>query len=336
MRDRMKPSVRLSSRPEAGPLVAIALAALALGCVTSTACAQSVLINPPAGTPLAAPPAVAPRAPGTSTLTELAAEFDKTPDRVVTTVDGLPVTLGMVADRLRDFAPNLGVLPASILYRAALDDLVMQRAGTVKARALGIDKDPAVRRRIEEATDHELTAALVRRIVPEMVTDKAIQDRYNATIAGHPGEDEVQFRVIATATEAEAQEAIAAIAHGADFADLARRLSKDPSSLNGGEIGYARRDLLRPEVSAVVYSLAPGQTNAYPVPSSGLWFVFQVEGRRQSATPSLADVKDRLVAELTHEATLEILRKTRASVEVKDFGMTGASGEAAQGTPKSH
>jgi hypothetical protein len=66
---------------------------------------------------------------------------------------------------------------------------------------LGLDKQPETVRRIDEATDRGLGQALVRRILPELVTEKAMEDHYDATIAKQPGPDQVRFRVIATSSE---------------------------------------------------------------------------------------------------------------------------------------
>jgi peptidyl-prolyl cis-trans isomerase C len=168
----------------------------------------------------------------------------------------------------------------------------------------------------------------MRRIVPELVTEKAIEDRYKATIAGRPGPEEVQFRVIATATEADANIVLDRLSKGTDFGGLARKVSKDPSALNDGEVGYASRDRLTPEIGAVVFALLPGQTTAFPVRSSGLWFILRVEGRRQRGTPTLAEARPALAAEMTREAAVEMLRKTRAAVVVNDYGPTGMARHA--------
>ncbi len=259
-------------------------------------------------------------------LANLAAQFAKSPDTVVADVNGLPITLGMVADRLRDFPEKLSVLPADIVYKSALDDLIEQRALAVKAKALGLDKLPETRRRLEESADQTLGQALIRRITPELVTDKAIEDRYAATIAGHPGPEEVRFRVIATETKSDGMIVLDRLGKGTDFAGLARAVSKDPSAINGGEIGFAARDRLTPEIGAVVFSLMPGQTTAFPVPSHGRWFIIQVEGRRQLGAPTLAEARPELTNALKREAAATIIQKSRASVEVNDYGPTGTRG----------
>jgi peptidyl-prolyl cis-trans isomerase C len=265
------------------------------------------------------------KAPAAGSLAQLADQFEKSPDTVVADVNGTPLTLGMVADRLHEFPERFAVLPTPLIYKAALDDLIQQRALAVKAKELGLDKLPATQRHIQETTDRELGRALLRRILPEMVTDKGIETVYQTTIAGKPGPEEVQFRVIATATEAEAQDLLDALGKGANFAALAQKFSKDPSGITGGEIAYSSRDRLAPEIGAVAFALQPGQTTAFPVRSNGMWFILRVEGRRQQGTPTLTESKAALTAELVRIASAEIMQKSRAAVVVNDYGPTGTS-----------
>lgn len=292
---------------------------------------QTAASATPSGTPNATAPA-----PTVSSLLQLADQFDKSPGTIVADVNGTPITLGMVADRLRALPPQLAMLPATVVYKAALDDLIQQRALAIKARELGVDKEAVTQRYIGEATDHELARAMVQRILPELVTEKAIKDRYDLIFAGKPGPEEVRFRVIATATEAAANDVLTALRNGADFEKLAHEKSQDPSSFNGGEIGYTRRDLLTQAIGAIAFALSPGQTTAYPVRSNGLWFVIQVQGRQQMAAPPLDSVREQIVGSLTRQADAEISRKARAAVTVKDYGVTGASGRDTSTNTKSH
>ena len=273
----------------------------------SAAVAQTQGLPPPAQTPPATSPA------GAGNLNDLAAQFAKTPDTVVAEVNGTPITLGMIADRLHEFPDKFAALPTPVVYKAALDDLIQQRALAEKARQLGLDKSPEEQRRVAEATDRELGQALIRHFVPEMITSKAMETLYAGTIASRPGPEEVRLRVIATATESDAMVALDILGKGTDFGAVAQKISKDPSARNGGDVGYARRDALTPEIGAVAFALAPGQTTAYPVRSHGLWFLIKVEGRRQLGTPTLAESEDALRAELLRQSSALIMQKSNFS-----------------------
>jgi peptidyl-prolyl cis-trans isomerase C len=307
--------------------VPLVCAGLACGLSPMRARAQAA----PEPTPSPSTTAVTKPAP-TGGLAELADQFDKTPDTIVADVNGTPITLGMVADRLREFPDKFSALPPPLVYKGALDDLIQQRALAVKAKELGLDKLPSTQRHIDEASDRELGQALLQKLVQEMVTDKGVETIYNSNVAGTAGPEEVKFRIIAAATESDANELLAALGKGADFAGLAQKYSKDSSGLTGGEIDYASRDKLIPEIAAVVFALQPGQTTAYPVRVRGLWLILQVEGRRQQGTPTLAMATPAIRAELTREASAVILQKARAAVVVHDYGPTGTSKQASSPT----
>ena len=258
-----------------------------------------------------------------ASMAQLASQFDKTAAAVVAEVNGSPITAGMIADHMRDLSPALAALPAATIFERSVDDLVQQRSLAVKARELGLDKDLMVMRRIGIETDHTLANALIRHILPEMVTETAIKARYDATIAGKPGPVEVQLRVIVTGDEDQANLALAALRRGTAFGDVARASSIDATKASGGEVGFAAREQLAPEIAAVAFCLMPGQMSQFPLPSGGKWFIVEVTGRRQQATPGLETVRAALTAQLSREAAVEIIRKTRAAVTVNAYGPSG-------------
>jgi hypothetical protein len=51
-------------------------------------------------------------------------QFEKLPDAVIADVNGTPLTLGMVADRLHECPEKFSVLPTPVVYKAVLDDLI--------------------------------------------------------------------------------------------------------------------------------------------------------------------------------------------------------------------
>ena len=126
---------------------------------------------------------------------------------------------------------------------------------------------------------------LVRQVLASLHT------RYDRYIAGKPGPDEVRARVILAPTEEEARALIGKAQGGADFAELARQYSKDPTAAQGGDLGYVVLEAVSPEVGSVMFSMPLGQVTAYPVNSIAGYFVIRVEGRRQRATPAFDEAR---------------------------------------------
>src|SRR6201987_6095994 len=90
-------------------------------------------------------------------------------------------------------------------------------------------------------------------------TDDAMKKVYEDASKQISGEQEVHARHILVDTEAEAKEVKAELDKGADFAELAKKKSKDPGASDGGDLGFFTKDQMVPEFSAVAFSLEPGK-----------------------------------------------------------------------------
>jgi peptidyl-prolyl cis-trans isomerase C len=258
-----------------------------------------------ADSPEAAPPGGEKPAPSPnpgSVLNGLADELDKKPDFVVLKLENLLITQADVAGVVRAMPPAMASLGFKEVYRRAMDITVRQKAMVLRARLEKLDKDPVVIRETEIASERVLADAWLKRRADLAVTDQALHVRYDRDIAGKPGPEEVRARVILVPTEAEATKLIENLRDGADFAELAHQVSKDPSASNGGDLGYVGREAVLPEVSAAMFALAPGQTTPYPVASRVGFFVIKVEGRWRRATPTFDEARPALERDLRSEA----------------------------------
>lgn len=251
-------------------------------------------------------------------------------DTVVAEVDGRVVTLGEVGDAVAELPPGVRALPFSDLYPYVLDQLVRRQALVIQAQREGLDEDPAIRRKVRSASEKVLGDETLRTEIGRKMTEAMVLARYDAQIAGRPGPEEVRLRVIMLATEAQARAAIAQLQAGADFAALARRISKDASAPAGGELGYVSRDGLNPEMGAAAFELRPGEVTPYPVRSAGAWFVAQAEDRRAGPTPAFAAVRARLLAEMIRERVPDEVKDALAAVTVRTYTIAG---KEADGSP---
>ena len=279
------------------------------------------------GLPLPTPDSV-------QSLQGLLAAFDRTPDLVIAEIGTRTVTWGDLADAIRDMPPIAGTIPFPQLYQSVLRRVIENKAMASLGERTGMDKDPAVARRMKRAPDDVLAAEFLRRSLAPNITDKALREVYDRDVANKPGPDEVRIRLIMVDQEEEAAYVIQKLQGGDDFATLARDMSKDATAKNGGDLGYARRDLLAPEIGALAFSMAPGQITAYPLKSGGHWFVIKVEGRIHKPAPSFEEAKAALTEDVTHAVLDELKRMAVGAANVKYHAIPDSTAPKAEGKAK--
>ena len=294
------------------------LLGLAAIVVSATGAFAQTQGGPAAGLPAPGPEAFA-------SLQKLEAELDRSGGTVVADVGPHAVTWADIADIIRAMPPIAGGVPFPVLYQRAATQALEQAALALRGETSGLDKDPVVRRRMRNAADQALATEVIRRSLAPNLTDQALHATYDALVANKAAPEEVDIRLIMTDTKAEATALIGQLNSGANFAELATKFSKDGTAQNGGELGYARQDLLSPEIGAVAFAMAPGQMTAYPVRSGNGWFVIRVESRRQPAAPTFAAARGPLEQDIIHAGAPFLMRQALKSAPVSYHGAAGTN-----------
>jgi peptidyl-prolyl cis-trans isomerase C len=263
-----------------------------------------------------------------ASLQALTAELDRSAGTIVAEIGPRLVTWGDVANAIRAMPPIAGGVPFPALYQRVAMQLMQQQALALRGQTSGLDKDPVVQRRMQNAADDALATEVLRRSLAPNLTDKALRETYAALVAGKPAPEEVQARVIMVDTQDEAVGLIHRIQAGAEFATLAREFSKDGTARNGGDLGYARLDMIGPELGSVMFALAPGQMTAYPVRSQNAWFILRVESRRQPPAPTFEAARGALEQDIIHAGAPELMRVALKAAPVTYYGLAGKQATA--------
>lgn len=253
-----------------------------------------------------------------------------TPDIAATTVvaevEGASITLGDVREAIAALPPAMAQFSFDEIYPGVLEKLIKEQALAIRARQRGLDQDPEYKRRVRHIQDKELANLFLERETEAAITETAILARYQRDIAGKPGPRELRLRVMMTVTQAQAEDLIARLRAGQDFATLARQNSKDPSAAAGGDLGFATLDRMVPELAGVVTAVPPGQIVPTPVRAGPGWFVIKVEERRDGPSPPFVAVRDRLRDALTREAVDPLAAKAEEGLTIRKYSFTGQAG----------
>jgi peptidyl-prolyl cis-trans isomerase C len=199
-------------------------------------------------------------------------------------------------------------------------NLLAQAAEKQKA-----DQEPNFAKRIAFARKKVLVQTLMEQETKKATTDAAIKKFYDEKAKP---QTEVHARHILVETEEQAKDVEAQLKKGVDFAELAKKMSKDPGS-DGGDLGYITKEQVVPEFGKVAFSLAKGKISD-PVKTQFGWHIIKVEDTRERKPPPLDAVKDQIKAKLTQEATEAMMQKLRADAKIE---MTAEATPAAPAAP---
>lgn len=307
-----RPDATETARRRAPAVIGLGLAA-ALACVPWAAFAQSSAPSATTG------PVLPPATPGATT-----APAQGNADPVVGSVEGHLIYLSDLAQASQTLPPNLRGLPFDTLYPVLLDRMIDHEALVIMARRKGLEETKDVQHQIQEATERILEGAYLGQIANPQVTEQAVQALYKQQFANRPATEEVHARHILVTTEAEAMKVLADLKNGADFATIARVVSKDPDAAKGGDLGFFRREQVWPGFADVAFSLQPGQVAPKPIHNEFGWHVIKVEEKRLVAPPTYAEVHDQLRQQLLASVVQKAIEDAKQSLVIHRFNLDGS------------
>jgi peptidyl-prolyl cis-trans isomerase C len=259
---------------------------------------------------------------------------DPAGDPVLARVDGNPIRMSDVQAAIADLPAELRNMPPQMLVPLLLDQMIASRALTQAARGAGLERDPVVRRQVEQAEEQALQNAYVAREVNALLTDARLRETYARIVRENPPEPEVRARHILLRTEAEARAVIGELAGGANFEELARRRSTGPGAAQGGDLGFFKRGDMVPEFAEAAFALAVGATSPEPVRSPFGWHVIRVEERRTAEPPPYEQVRDQIRQQATEEAVQAVITRVRDAARVERFNPDGSPVGPAPAQPR--
>jgi hypothetical protein len=168
----------------------------------------------------------------------------------------------------------------------------------------GLQREPSIREKIRSAEKNILIADLIQRELLTRVTvpDEEAHEYYQAHIDEFTRKsEEVRASQILVPTLEEANRLRSRITEGADFAQLARDHSVDPSARQGGDLGYFSKEDVLSEVATAVFSAAQG-TLTKPIKTEFGYHILLVTGvERIGSVRDFELVKSEIIARLSRD-----------------------------------
>lgn len=246
-------------------------------------------------------------------------------DPVVATVNGAEIHKSEVEAAIAQLPAQVRQqLPPQMLVPLMADQLATGRLLAEKGYAENLQNTEEVRQRLAQAERRIVQEAWLNRQVEARVSEADIEQAYRDYLAANPPAEEVKARHILVATEEEAKALIQQINNGADFATLARERSTDPGSgAAGGDLGWFRQSEMVQPFADAAFALQPGSVAQQPVQTQFGWHVIEVQDRRMSPPPPLAELREQLVAQLRQDVMQQVITDLRAGAQIVVFGPDG-------------
>ena len=251
-------------------------------------------------------------------------QADVAQDPVVAVVDGTEVRRSDVEEVARALPEQYRQVPLPQIYGMLLDRAIDFRLLANAAKEQDLADEPAVQAALEKARSEVLRDAYIRQLIEQGTTDDKLRARYDQLKEAEGfSQEEVHARHILVGSEKEAEEVIAELEGGAEFAALAEERSIGPSGPQGGDLGFFRREQMVPEFAEAAFALEPGEYTKEPVQTQFGWHVIEVLDRRMG-TPSFEETEPRLRQELAREIVTALVADLRHDAEIERFNLDGS------------
>jgi len=235
---------------------------------------------------------------------------------VLAKVNGSEIHQSDMALAEEELGPSLDKMDPATKQENLLAFLIDMKIVSKAAEDKKVEDNEEFKKRLAFARNRLLMDSLLATEGKAATTDEAMKKVYEDAAKQITGEQEVHARHILVETEDEAKAVKAELDKGADFAELAKKKSKDPGASDGGDLGFFTKEQMVPEFSAVAFALEPGKISD-PVKSQFGWHIIKVEEKRNRKAPDFEQVKAQIETYVTRKAQADYVAKLRESAKIE-------------------
>src|SRR6202140_2412794 len=235
---------------------------------------------------------------------------------VLAKVNGAEIRQSDVALAEEELGPSLAQMDPATKKDNVLSFLIDLKVVAKAAEDKKVENSEDFKKRLAFTRSRLLMDSLLATEGKAATTDDAMKKVYDDAAKQITGEQEVHARHILVETEDEAKAIKAELDKGADFAELAKKKSKDPGASDGGDLGFFTKEQMVPEFSTVAFALEPGKISD-PVKSQFGWHIIKVEEKRNRKAPEFDQVKSQIETYVTRKAQADYVAKLREGAKVE-------------------
>jgi peptidyl-prolyl cis-trans isomerase C len=235
---------------------------------------------------------------------------------VLAKVNGTEIRQSDVALAEEELGPSLAQMDPATKKDNVLAFLIDMKIVSKAAEDKKLENSEEFKKRLAFTRSRLLMDSLLASEGKAATTDEAMKKVYEEASKQITGEQEVHARHILVETEDEAKAIKAELDKGGDFAELAKKKSKDPGASDGGDLGFFTKEQMVPEFSTVAFALEPGKISD-PVKSQFGWHIIKVEEKRSRKAPDFEQVKSQIETYVTRKAQADYVTKLREAAKVE-------------------
>jgi peptidyl-prolyl cis-trans isomerase C len=235
---------------------------------------------------------------------------------VLAKVNGAEIRQSDLALAEEELGPSLAQMDPATKQENVLAFLIDMKIVAKAAEDKKIENTEEFKKRLAFTRSRLLMDSLLASEGKAATTDEAMKKVYEEAAKQITGEQEVHARHILVETEDEAKAIEEELKKGADFAELAKKKSKDPGASDGGDLGFFTKDQMVPEFSTVAFALEPGKISD-PVKSQFGWHLIKVEEKRNRQAPDFEQVKGQIETYVARKAQADYVTKLREAAKVE-------------------
>src|SRR3954464_6867695 len=250
--------------------------------------------------------------------------FAQDANPVLAKVNGAEIRQSDVALAEEELGPSLAQMDPATKKDNVLAFLIDMKIVAKAAEDKKVENSEEFKRRLAFTRNRLLMDSLLANEGKAATTDDAMKKVYDEASKQIVGEQEVHARHILVETEDEAKAVEDELKKGADFAELAKKKSKDPGASDGGDLGFFTKEQMVPEFSTVAFALEPGKISD-PVKSQFGWHVIKVEEKRNRKAPDFEQVKSQIETYVTRKAQADYVAKLREAAKVERMDQPAAA-----------
>jgi len=259
--------------------------------------------------------------------------------KVLAEVNGSKITSGDFNREVESLPPQIKVMATSADgQKQLLDTMVVRQLLMDQAHKEGIDKSTEVVQKVDDLKKRVIIDEFLKK--KATVSEQELRQFYEQNKDKMKTGPQVRASHILVKSEKEAQDILAQLKQGADFAALAKKHSSDPAAAAGGDLGWFSKETMVPAFANAAFALKEGETSGIVKTDFG-YHIIKSTGKRPAGVRPYEDVKEQIRAYLLPTKQQEIFQKLKeelkknAKISIKDDALK-TIGEKGATLPSGH